>query len=245
MDCPLFKHARIVLDSWEAVHQSADAFAPVGHLHPVAYHLESKTLIGTAPLGDTPAAAPLCTESLKDSPIAHRLDSERLTSTGTPPQNTPAAIPACTDPPREKSRSNSNALWEYQTATSSRVPEQSSSKGSDLPAASEKASKQWAPDDVGAGAVVIEVPKQVSRSIAAEATDTQTDTQSGEAARHSVPSVPSRQSAPAWSADAQLQCGRHYVRAVCCPVPQAEGLGSSEATADALDCALAAIQQGQ
>ena len=110
---------------------------------------------------------------------------------------------------------------------------------------SEKAAEQWAPDNVWAGAVVIEVPRQVSRSIAAEATDTCTDTHSGEAARHSVHSMLSRQSVPAWSADAQLHCGSYHVRAVCCPVQQAEGLSSSQATADALDCALTAIQQGQ
>lgn len=40
LNCPLFKHARIVLDSWHIVHQSTDAFAPVGHLHAVSYHLE-------------------------------------------------------------------------------------------------------------------------------------------------------------------------------------------------------------
>ena len=42
LDCPLFQHARIVLDQWETVLQSPDSFASVGLLHPVAYHLEPK-----------------------------------------------------------------------------------------------------------------------------------------------------------------------------------------------------------
>lgn len=42
LDCPLFKHARIVLVEWDIVLQSPDSFAPVGLLHPVAFHLEPK-----------------------------------------------------------------------------------------------------------------------------------------------------------------------------------------------------------
>ncbi len=38
----MFKHARIVLDKWDIVLQSPESFAPVGLLHPVAFHLESK-----------------------------------------------------------------------------------------------------------------------------------------------------------------------------------------------------------
>ena len=45
LDCPLFKHARIVLDEWQCVVQSPDSFAPVGLLQPTAFHLEPK---GTA-----------------------------------------------------------------------------------------------------------------------------------------------------------------------------------------------------
>ena len=249
LDCPLFKHARIVLDSWEAVDQSADAFAPVGHLHPVAYHLEPKGLTGTALPGGTPAATPFLIELLQNPSDAHDLKLERLVSMDTRPQVTPSATPAatplCTDPPREKSHSNCHTPPDSQPAASRRVSEQSISKDHDLPAVSEKAPMQPALDNVWAKAVVFEVPRQISRSIAAETPNARTETQSGEAARHSVPSVPSRQSVPAWSADVQVQCGRSYVRAVCCPVQQAEGLGSSEATADALNCALAAVQQGQ
>lgn len=43
LDCPLFKHARIVLDQWDVVLHSPDIFAPVGLLQPTAFHLESKT----------------------------------------------------------------------------------------------------------------------------------------------------------------------------------------------------------
>lgn len=245
LDCPLFKHARIVLDSWEAAHQSADAFAPVGHLHPVAYHLESKRRTGTDPHGGTPTATTPCMQSIQEPPVAHHLQSEKLTSLGTTPTVAPAAIPVCTDQRRDNSHSNSRAPLGLEPAASSRVPEQSRSKDLDLPAVAETASVQWAPDDVWAGAVVIEVPRQVSRSIAAEATETGPDAQSGEAAMHSMHSMACRQSMPAWSADAQVQCGSYYVRAVCSPVQKAEGLGSSEDTAAALDCALAAIQQGQ
>jgi len=42
LDCSMFKHARIVLDKWDIVLQSPDSFAPVGLLHPVAFHLEAK-----------------------------------------------------------------------------------------------------------------------------------------------------------------------------------------------------------
>lgn len=43
LDCPLFHRARIVLDSWQLVLHSADNVAPVGVLHPTAFHLESKS----------------------------------------------------------------------------------------------------------------------------------------------------------------------------------------------------------
>ena len=248
LDCPLFKHARIVLDSWEAVHQSADAFAPVGHLHPVAYHLESKGPTGTSSPGVTPAATRPFMQPLQNPSIARHLESGRLTSGGTLPRFDPAPTQVCTEPPRGTSHSNSHTPQDSRPAASSRAPEHSSSKDCDLLAALEKASIQSAPDHVWAGAVVIEVPRHASRSIAAEAADAGTDTQSAEAARHIMPSMPSMPSRPgsvhAWSADVQVQRSSQYVRAVCCPVQQAGGLGSSKDTADALDCALAALQQG-
>ncbi|GAQ84195.1 putative Endoribonuclease [Klebsormidium nitens] len=44
LDCPLFKHARIVLDETDVIIHSADAFAPVGILHTKKFHLEPKEL---------------------------------------------------------------------------------------------------------------------------------------------------------------------------------------------------------
>ncbi|XP_059291304.1 diphthine--ammonia ligase isoform X2 [Lycium ferocissimum] len=42
LDCPLFKNARIVLDEFQIVLHSSDSIAPVGILHPLAFHLENK-----------------------------------------------------------------------------------------------------------------------------------------------------------------------------------------------------------
>lgn len=44
LDCPLFKFARIVLDDFQIVLHSSDSIAPVGVLHPLAFHLEPKEL---------------------------------------------------------------------------------------------------------------------------------------------------------------------------------------------------------
>lgn len=203
LDCPLFKHARIVLDSWETVQQSADSFAPVGHLHPVAYHLECKT----------------------------------PTNIG-PPKLTPAASSAPKGSPQENLCSNT----EMPLTTGGRAIEQSSSKAPDLLAASDTECMQQTPEQDWAAATVIEVPSQISRSTASEAANAEPDCQAvGAVAEHSMHS---RQSVLAWSADVQLQSGCHYVRAICCPAQQVEGPSNSAVTADALDCALAAIQQG-
>ncbi|XP_016490242.2 LOW QUALITY PROTEIN: diphthine--ammonia ligase [Nicotiana tabacum] len=42
LDCPLFKNARIMLDEFQIVLHSSDAIAPVGIVHPLAFHLEKK-----------------------------------------------------------------------------------------------------------------------------------------------------------------------------------------------------------
>ncbi len=66
LDCPMFKHARIVLDKWDIVLQSPDSFAPVGLLHAVAFHLESKGQHGahhTQPKGHSHAASPESNDS--------------------------------------------------------------------------------------------------------------------------------------------------------------------------------------
>lgn len=42
LDCPLFTKARIVLDDFHIVLHSSDSIAPVGVLHPLNFHVESK-----------------------------------------------------------------------------------------------------------------------------------------------------------------------------------------------------------
>ncbi|XP_020211998.1 diphthine--ammonia ligase isoform X2 [Cajanus cajan] len=42
LDCPLFSNAHIVLDEYQVVMHSSDSIAPVGILHPLAFHLENK-----------------------------------------------------------------------------------------------------------------------------------------------------------------------------------------------------------
>lgn len=42
LDCPLFKYARIVLDEFQLVLQSSNSIAPVGFLHPLAFHCEDR-----------------------------------------------------------------------------------------------------------------------------------------------------------------------------------------------------------
>ncbi|RDX76651.1 mug71, partial [Mucuna pruriens] len=42
LDCPLFSNARIVLDEYQVVMHSSGSIAPVGILHPLAFHLENK-----------------------------------------------------------------------------------------------------------------------------------------------------------------------------------------------------------
>ena len=44
MDCPLFQHARVVLDEWQTRLHSPDTFAPVGVLHPVSFYTQRKGL---------------------------------------------------------------------------------------------------------------------------------------------------------------------------------------------------------
>ncbi|XP_034221814.1 diphthine--ammonia ligase isoform X2 [Prunus dulcis] len=42
LDCPLFVNARIMLDEFQVILHSSDSIAPVGVLHPLAFHLENK-----------------------------------------------------------------------------------------------------------------------------------------------------------------------------------------------------------
>lgn len=54
LDCPLFRHGRIALDSWQAVAVSEDSMAPVALLHPTAFRVEPK---GQAAGGGEPGSA--------------------------------------------------------------------------------------------------------------------------------------------------------------------------------------------
>ncbi|XP_020250608.1 diphthine--ammonia ligase isoform X2 [Asparagus officinalis] len=47
LDCPLFTNARIVLDKFHVILHSPDSIAPVGVLHPLAFHLEHKSSISS------------------------------------------------------------------------------------------------------------------------------------------------------------------------------------------------------
>ncbi|MQM02160.1 hypothetical protein Taro_034922 [Colocasia esculenta] len=44
LDCPLFTNAWIVLDDFKIILHSVDSIAPVGILHPLAFHLEHKSI---------------------------------------------------------------------------------------------------------------------------------------------------------------------------------------------------------
>lgn len=48
LDCPLFKNARILLDEHQIILHSSNSIAPVGILHPSAYHLELKSTACTS-----------------------------------------------------------------------------------------------------------------------------------------------------------------------------------------------------
>ncbi|WVZ08430.1 hypothetical protein V8G54_021776 [Vigna mungo] len=62
LDCPLFSNARIVLDEHQVVMHSSDAIAPVGILHPLAFHLENKADVQHLKLQDN--IHDICTQKL-------------------------------------------------------------------------------------------------------------------------------------------------------------------------------------
>ncbi|XP_014491388.1 diphthine--ammonia ligase [Vigna radiata var. radiata] len=62
LDCPLFSNARIVLDEHQVVMHSSDAIAPVGILHPLAFHLEFKADVQHLKLQDN--IHDICTQRL-------------------------------------------------------------------------------------------------------------------------------------------------------------------------------------
>ncbi|KAJ0078595.1 hypothetical protein Patl1_23155 [Pistacia atlantica] len=60
LDCPIFVNARIVLDEFQVVLHSPDSIAPVGVLHPLKFHLESKSV--SASLSDGEKTENFCKE---------------------------------------------------------------------------------------------------------------------------------------------------------------------------------------
>eukprot|EP00775_Hariotina_reticulata_P010371 gene10371-10529_t len=58
LDCPAFRHGRIVLDDWQVILHSPDSIAPVGILHPTAFHIQQKQ--GAPTDSSTEAGAASC-----------------------------------------------------------------------------------------------------------------------------------------------------------------------------------------
>ncbi|CAI8613653.1 unnamed protein product [Vicia faba] len=78
LDCPLFSNARIVLDKYQIVMHSSDSIAPVGVLHPLAFHLENK--VDTQSLKTVDKIHESCTQTV--GPVFEVHDSlERLEAT--------------------------------------------------------------------------------------------------------------------------------------------------------------------
>ena len=272
LDCPLFKHARIVLDSWDLILQSADAFAPVGHLHPVAYHLEpneelnqeTKEAIHQGESEDSCQRAHA--ETLPDSSHKDATSNATLDPTPyAPPAYTPDTPPGIQQPPPSApqtskaslqkevepsaravpdfkqaasntglahSRTCHNGAVQCATSTAS-MQESSNACGHEMPADQHKASVQQASDKLLSRATVIQVPPHVPMSTASDQAEPTDPVDS--------PCL----STDAWTADVHLHCGSSHARAVCCPQQRhGEELSSGAATADALNCALTAIQQG-
>eukprot|EP00803_Ostreobium_quekettii_P003421 evm.model.scf_296.2 EVM.evm.TU.scf_296.2 scf_296:23669-26092(+) len=63
LDCPLFKHGRVVLDVWEAVVDNPDPISPSGFLRPKAFHVEGKE---GAEVGIDPSIIEVTEECLKE-----------------------------------------------------------------------------------------------------------------------------------------------------------------------------------
>ncbi|GKD70343.1 diphthine--ammonia ligase, partial [Tanacetum coccineum] len=61
-DCPLFKYARIVLDEFQLVLHDSNPIAPVGILHPLAFHCEDKQ--NSASVSDSNRSNGSCLEDM-------------------------------------------------------------------------------------------------------------------------------------------------------------------------------------
>ncbi|KAI3799559.1 hypothetical protein L1987_34858 [Smallanthus sonchifolius] len=62
LDCPLFKYARIVLDEFQLVLHDSNSIAPVGILHPLAFHCEDK--LQSASVSDINGTNGFCLENM-------------------------------------------------------------------------------------------------------------------------------------------------------------------------------------
>ncbi|KAJ0704750.1 putative diphthine--ammonia ligase [Helianthus annuus] len=62
LDCPLFKYARIVLDEFQLVLHDSNSIAPVGILHPLAFHCEDK--LPSASVSDVNRTNGFCPENM-------------------------------------------------------------------------------------------------------------------------------------------------------------------------------------
>ncbi|KAK3029293.1 hypothetical protein RJ639_040129, partial [Escallonia herrerae] len=66
LDCPLFKNARIVLDEFQILLHSTNSIAPVGILHPLAFHLEHKRETGSIVASNGPKDIDLVRDVQRD-----------------------------------------------------------------------------------------------------------------------------------------------------------------------------------
>ena len=228
LDCPLFKHARIVLDKWEMVSQSPDSLAPVGLLHPVAFHLEPKGQPGTLhphPEGHVGGHSlkfeghqgALHSNTQGKSAALHPGSSHTSSSTtaaASTQSNPPASV---LQHPEAATRSNPQTLADGTPANNVQA------------LANSYSCALTADNTLSACSPVIEVPADFLPDASSVARQAVHKGQEGRAS---------------WSTDVQLSCGPEYVRAVCCPEQQSGIPASGAATAQALDAALQAVTQG-
>ncbi|KAK2968296.1 hypothetical protein RJ640_016228 [Escallonia rubra] len=66
LDCPLFENARIVLDEFQILLHSSNSIAPVGILHPLAFHLEHKRETGSMVASNGPKEIHLVRDVQRD-----------------------------------------------------------------------------------------------------------------------------------------------------------------------------------
>lgn len=197
LDCPLFKQACIVLDKWDTVLHSPDSFAPVGLLHPVAFHLEPKGQPGAFCTSSTGQSDACHSDSADSNPESAVSDTQSVLHQTKAMSQPSAAVLA--DPAQ---RNSQNVM------------------------------SQAAADAMLAASIVVEVPTELPLNMSDGAHGSHTH------------SLSAQHSAADWQTDVQLHSAADYTRAVCCPQQQNSRESSSEATATALDAALAAISQG-